>query len=330
MARSLNSASPRPPRGFTLVEILVVVAIIVILMAILIPVTMGVISKARNAAIAFDIRELKVALEKYKETHGDYPPSMDWDPTFGAATFNVQASKWSTTNPTDPSYRFRSTCEKHLLRCYPKMTPLEKEKFYTYIAPILEQDEALVFWLVMVADDPREPFKNFVLLSNNNFIFYANGNDTTRLNFNDFPGGYTRHVHFDFDPRRLADSDNDGIPGYVALYARDTTYMYFDSRTYGFPTVNDPPNGVYYAARGVAQPFSDAAEIAKGHSKFMNPNTFQIVCAGQDGDFGLVPRNSPFGWLGTKMFPTMINCNEEDSDNIADFTEGARLIDKRP
>jgi hypothetical protein len=29
------------------------------------------------------------------------------------------------------------------------------------------------------------------------------------------------------------------------------------------------------------------------------------------------------------MFPTMINCNEEDSDNMADFTEGRRLIDHR-
>src|SRR5687768_8112607 len=80
MARCLNSASPRRSRGFTLVEMLVVIAIIVILMALLIPVTMGVISRARNAAIAVEIRELKVALEKYKETHGDYPPSMGGPP----------------------------------------------------------------------------------------------------------------------------------------------------------------------------------------------------------------------------------------------------------
>jgi prepilin-type N-terminal cleavage/methylation domain-containing protein len=331
MSRSLKSASSRRSRGFTLVEILVVVAIIVILMAILIPVAMGAISRARNAAIGFELSQLKTAVEEYKKDHGDYPPSLDWDPAF-AGNLGAQQSKWFASGAPTP-YAYSSICERHFLRCYPKMTQPEKYKFYGLIAPILEQDEALVFWLSMIANDPRQPFKNF-LINNNGKLYYAGGNDQTKLNFIDFPGSYTRFTHYDFDSRRLQDTDDDdgdgipgdGIPGYAAQYCRDTTYMYFDSRTYAFS--QNPA----YAARQVAQPFSDAVAIAKNQSKFMNPNTFQIVCSGQDGNFGAVINafgNNVLLWNNTKMFPTMINCNEEDSDNMADFTEGRKLIDHR-
>jgi len=336
MSRSLQSNSSGRPRGFTLVEILVVVAIIVILMAILIPVAMRAISQARNAAIAVELSQLKAAMDKYKEEHGDYPPSMDWDPSFPATLIAQQQKWWDSSNSRPSAYAYSSICERHFLRCYPKMNSSEKYKFYGLIAPILEQDEVLVFWLSMIANDPREPFKNF-LINNNNNLYYAGGLDQNKLNFNDFPGTYTRFVHFNFDTRRLQDVDDDdgdgipgdGIPGYLSLYAKETTYMYFDSRTYAFPTVNNPSNNIYYAARGVAQPFADATTMTKPVPKFVNPDTFQILSAGQDGNFGLVPPNPAFNWANTKMFPTMINCNEEDSDNMADFTEGRRLIDHR-
>ncbi len=320
-----HSTSSRRSRGFTLVEILVVVAIIVILMAILIPVAMRAISQARNAAIGLELSQLKTAMEEYKKEHGDYPPSMDWDPNLTVAQ---QAGKWWDNSIPGPSnYAYASTCERHLLRCYPKMT--DKVKFYRYIAPLLEQDEALVFWLYMIANDPREPFKNFAFNNMNNNIYYAGGNTITQLAYNDFPGTYTRFSHYDFDARRLVDSDGDGIPGYQSLYSKETTYMYFDSRTYGFS--QNPA----YAARGVAQPFADSVAIFKGQPKFVNPNTFQILSSGQDGDFGLLATAYPlnnfagFDWTLTKTFPAMNFTNEEDSDNMADFTEGRRLIDHR-
>jgi prepilin-type N-terminal cleavage/methylation domain-containing protein len=326
MSHPLPSKSCRRSRGFTLVEILVVVAIIVILMAILIPVAMRAIAQARNAAIGVELSQLKTALDEYKREHGDYPPSLDWDPNY-AANFAAQQGKWFSGGAPTP-YAYTSICERHFLRCYPKAT--DKAKFYAFIAPILNQDEALVFWLYMIANDPREPFKNFAFNSNNNNIYYAGGNYTNQLDMRDFPGSYTRFSHYGFDSRRLVDSDGDGIPGYQSLYSKETTYMYFDSRTYAFSQHPD------YAARGLAQPYSDATTMTKPVPKFVNPDTFQILSAGQDGNFGLVTQayqsnNFPasFNWANTKMFPTMINCNEEDSDNMADFTEGRRLIDHR-
>src|SRR4029079_12527302 len=129
-------SSPSRRRGFTLVEILVVVAIIVILMAILIPVAMGAISRARNASIGFEISQIKSAIEQYEKDRGDYPPSM-------GENYNVGTGACYST-----------ICERHLLRCYPKIDPNHKIFFYNAIAPKLGNDEALVFWLALIANDP--------------------------------------------------------------------------------------------------------------------------------------------------------------------------------
>lgn len=314
--------SPRPrPRGFTLVEILVVVAIIVILMAILIPTAMGMISKARNAAIGVELGQLRAAFEKYKEERGDYPPSMGQNYTV--------------------AFRYGTVCERHLLRAYPRMDPAHKTFFYDFIAPRIGTDEALVFWLAIIANDPRYPFKNIVVDNNGDLRFAPQPGTTTP--YTDYPGPYPRFAHYDFDERRIRDLDSDiALPSYIALYCRDTPYVYFDSRTYL----------VHCLPGNIVQPMTDGTKIARlsttqptnlpqmqdpNQPMFMNPNTFQIHCAGQDGDFGLVRQvfNSSgnfISWDRTKQMPdlTGLTTNQEDSDNMADFTEGLTLVDHQP
>lgn len=303
-------------RGFTLVEILVVVSIIVILMAILIPVAMRAISKARDAAIGVELSQLKAALEEYKREHGDYPPSMGQNYL--------------------PANRYGTIAERHLLRCYPKMDPAQKDFFYTYIAPQIGNDEAIVFWLATIANDPRAPFKNYSLDSNN-LLCFAPLPGSPAGTAGVYPGPYTRFVHYDFDERRIRTLDADVLASYGALYARDTPYVYFDSRTYRLHMTQAT------AGVGACQPYSDAAKVQASlntpvnpDSTFVNPNTYQIHCAGQDGNYGMLVTavDNNFNWLNNwqtmvKTFPTMLNCNEEDSDNLADFTEGRRLIDHR-
>ena len=64
----------RPARaGFTLVEMLIVIGIIIVLIGILMPMVTGIYGKASRQRVAGDLQAVAMALEAYKQEHGDYP-----------------------------------------------------------------------------------------------------------------------------------------------------------------------------------------------------------------------------------------------------------------
>jgi len=65
----------RGPRGFTLVELLVVILILAALIALLLPAINGALRTAKNAAVGSEINQLAQALASFKAQYGDYPPS---------------------------------------------------------------------------------------------------------------------------------------------------------------------------------------------------------------------------------------------------------------
>ncbi|HZU99796.1 MAG TPA: prepilin-type N-terminal cleavage/methylation domain-containing protein [Planctomycetota bacterium] len=65
----------RRDRGFTLIEMLIVIAVIGILMAITFPVVSGVKTRQKAKATKVLIETLKLKLEAYCADFGDYPPS---------------------------------------------------------------------------------------------------------------------------------------------------------------------------------------------------------------------------------------------------------------
>jgi len=65
----------RGPRGFTLVELLVVILILAVLIALLLPAINGALRTAKNAAVGSEINQLAQALASFKARYGDYPPS---------------------------------------------------------------------------------------------------------------------------------------------------------------------------------------------------------------------------------------------------------------
>lgn len=64
-------------KGFTLLELLVVLAILAILIAIAIPVYKGQKEKAAITAHNANVRVLETAVESYKQDHGEYPENVD-------------------------------------------------------------------------------------------------------------------------------------------------------------------------------------------------------------------------------------------------------------
>jgi prepilin-type N-terminal cleavage/methylation domain-containing protein len=68
--------STRADRGFTLVEMLVVITIIGILAGFITAAAVGAVNKARETAILAEIDSLGIAVETYKQKYGSYPPNL--------------------------------------------------------------------------------------------------------------------------------------------------------------------------------------------------------------------------------------------------------------
>ncbi len=125
----MNRQTRPPRRGFTLVELLVVLAIIGILAAIITPAVFRSMVRAREARIFMEINQLHMAVESYRQRFGDYPPDF--------------------SNP--------DVVRQHLRRAFPRHSDT------VYLDILLEDDnrptpaEALVFWLSQLRNNPRNP-----------------------------------------------------------------------------------------------------------------------------------------------------------------------------
>ena len=65
-------------QGFTLIEMLLVVAILGFLVAILLPSVGGIGADSKDNAVKADLRQLKSAIEVYYISFGSYPPETNW------------------------------------------------------------------------------------------------------------------------------------------------------------------------------------------------------------------------------------------------------------
>ncbi|MEX2213589.1 MAG: type II secretion system protein [Phycisphaeraceae bacterium] len=313
----------RSRRGFTLVEMLVVLAIIAVLVALLMPAVMSAVNNARRAAIGVELAQLDTAMQSYKTDKGDFPPNL----------------------------RSYEVFIRHVRKCYPKIDAAHLNRViqtiwndtaYSMISPppatavpLLDEGESLVFWLYLIDQDPRQPFK---------------AADPTHV-----PTGTAAEAllaatsakrYFPFKEDRFVSEDSDQFPAYRALYSKSTCYIHIDSRSYFYfyeMDYTDPAYAAYadgnYGDGYFVRPYwsEDVANVTTGALKAKNPTTFQIICAGQDGEFGAAPPT-----MGAKRFPSGGITNATyvpatgagympgDRDNLTNFTEGRRLEDHIP
>lgn len=84
-------------RGFTLIEMMIVVAIIAILVTILVPNLMRARSQAQTAACEGNLKEIATALELYETDHDEYPQSGNVDAS------NTDLLPYVEQVPVDPA-----------------------------------------------------------------------------------------------------------------------------------------------------------------------------------------------------------------------------------
>lgn len=73
----MSRLASRKSKGFTLIEMLIVIVVIAILALIVIPRLLGAGRKAKEAALKGDLHQIRNAIQQFEADCGDYPAALD-------------------------------------------------------------------------------------------------------------------------------------------------------------------------------------------------------------------------------------------------------------
>lgn len=282
MLAAHRTSRVRPPRGFTLVELMIVIVIIGVLVAMIMPAIAGAFRNARDAQVISEISNLSAAIASFKVSYGIEPPSR--------IELYETAAGWTGTSAITVNSRAL------IRRMWPQFD-------FTLARDIngdgdtndtvrMNAGECLLFFLGGILDG--DPACGYALKTANNIPETppaASPSGFSKNPANPFArGGNREGPFFDFDISRLIDTD----PPPPANVAK--AYEYRDS----MPGQSKPLlyfssyEGQGYRMTGALMEISATQPVGTLTSVYMvsptspqKPQSFQIISPGADGDYGI-------------------------------------------
>ena len=349
------SASPR--HGFTLVEMLTVIIIIGILAGLIVAAVVPAIRRAREFTIRQDIAQLEMALEKYKQERGDFPPDF------------------AGVNDTDITIRTAARQEviRHLRKAFPRfrLTGATVDDQWNNLRLLVQQASTQDTSLTLATIDTNDGTDINDLTPGSAIVFCLGGPTDVKgdgssklLGFSANPanpfaigGSRVENLYDGFDETRLLGTDaggeinpQDGIvelvpphvsnleggnpPPYVYFRARSNGYI--RNNNYGGDKHNDNQpyvplfSDIKRPEIGTCAPYAGSSDIDSSGLlifRWKNPKTFQIISSGLDGHFGENPSDPATNGTVRFLNGDEANILPEEDDNITSFTEG-KLADR--
>lgn len=278
-------------RGFTLIELMVVIVVIAMLIAILVPAVTSVLTRTRMAAAKTEISSIESAIADFKAEYGMDPPSqisfvLDGSSQLSAPTKATLRKMFPQINFTDAAL----------------VVDLDRAGLN---GKVLYGPEALVFFLGGVRRGDGTVFKNELLGFSKN---------PSRPFMQPGTGQSTRVGPFmNFDTERLCEMDRTDLVNPVVTKGGVTglPLAYLDR-------LEGQSNPILYAStsRTGAYIDNDVPELSGGPYKkadntFHNPTSYQLISPGFDleyGSGGVIPASGATG---------------PAADNLTNFSEGA-------
>jgi prepilin-type N-terminal cleavage/methylation domain-containing protein len=319
--------APRRPRGFTLTEVLVVIAIISILMGLLIAGVVRARGRADLYAIQSRISQVDTALESFKTKHGFYPP--DFVRITSANQFLPYLNRYAPNHAESAQALGHSPGVRRV------------DVWWEQVGKYLGPETAITFWLSGLSKNKQFP------------LTYVSNNGTPAVTTDDFVAALPpynlplldngtqtveRDVEVDFssdsfipvlegtDPRSanaqgppsLAGANQyppwDAIAGYVCGLSQiddggKDPVVYFELASYR-PTVDPFPSRTYQAGvwTGTVGPYLDPA-----NGTVFEKDSFQLIAPGRD--------SLPCPASGTTT-SAVIAMSAEERDNVTNFVKG--------